>query len=103
MFVWEGGTPGPLRGAALREYRDRDLVTAKGRGRARISLEMNEQLDDFALGDAVVERDPQLAAQRRMRAPDRDAPTMTAVPRRSCRSAATWSPAGPAGSSPRPG
>src|SRR5450755_2773891 len=58
----------PLGGAALREYREHDLIGVKSAGRARVCLEMDEQLDDFFLAYAIVERDPQLAAQRLMRA-----------------------------------
>jgi len=37
---------GELGGVALREHRERDLVTVEGAGRARVSLKMNEQLND---------------------------------------------------------
>jgi hypothetical protein len=53
---------------ALREYLECDLIGVKSAGRPRVSLKMNEQLDDFFLGYAVVERDPQLPPQRLMRA-----------------------------------
>jgi hypothetical protein len=79
----EGRDAGPCwpLGAALREYGERDLVGVKGTGRARVSLEMDEQLDDFFPGDTVVERDPQLTAQRLVRARDTRAvrPTRTSA------------------------
>ena len=45
-LLTSAGPAGPLRGVALREHRERDLVTVEGAGRARVSLKMNEQLND---------------------------------------------------------
>jgi hypothetical protein len=50
--------------AAFSEDFQRDLIAVECPCGSGVRLKMNEQLDDLVLGNAIVEGDPQLAAQR---------------------------------------
>lgn len=58
----------PSQLGVLCEHRGRDLVGVESARGAGVSLQVDEELDDVILRDAVAQRDPQLATQRLVRA-----------------------------------